>query len=313
MIDKTISVIVPVYNVEQYLEKCIESICSQSFPALEIILVDDGSTDRSGAICDEWKQKDVRIRVIHKENGGLSDARNVGIEAASGEWYMFVDSDDTITPDTVGRMYQAAINHGCEIAVCNMVRVYDDGTTEPFYHPVSEPTVWDGGQRFETLKQPSACNKLFRAELFENVRFPKGKFYEDTFIYHILAYRASRIVLTGHDGYLYLSRRESILGQPTYTDRYFDMAEAVYKRMTFLLEHGVSFYGDEACLSLYIITANAEKHIARTADNAQKFEQLRQWYHSACDHLMKQPDTGTKQKLRLMLLRYCPALHGKIY
>lgn len=313
MKQQLISVIVPVYNVERYLEKCIKSIFIQSFPALEIILVDDGSTDRSGTICDEWEQKDPRIRVIHKENGGLSDARNAGMEIAKGEWYLFVDSDDTITPDTAEWLYQAAITHNCEIAVCNIVRVYDDGTTEPFYQPVNEQTIWDGARRFETLKQPSVCNKLFRADLFENILFPKGKYYEDTFVYHILAYRASRIALTGHNGYYYLSRRESILGQPKYTDRYFDMAEAVYERMTFLLESGVSFYSEEACLSLYAITANAERNIVKTASNIQKFEQLHRWYRSAYDHLMKQPDTGIKQKLRLLLLRYCPSLHNKIY
>lgn len=313
MIDKTISVIVPVYNVELYLEKCIKSICVQSFSALNIILVDDGSTDRSGEICDEWAQRDSRIKVIHKENGGLSDARNAGMEIAIGEWYMFVDSDDTIASDTIDRLYQAAITNNCEIAVCNMVRIYDDGTIEPFYHPVSELTVWEGAQRFETMKQPSVCNKLFRAGLFRDVRFPKGKFYEDTFIYHILTYRAKRIVLTGHDGYYYLSRKESILGQPKYTDRYFDMAEAVYGRMTYLLEHKVTFYAEEACLSLYAITANAEKNIVKSADNAHKFEQLRCWYNVAYRYLVNRSSTNVKQKLRLMLLRYCPLLHSRIY
>lgn len=308
-----ISVIVPVYNVERYLEKCIASICSQTFADLEIILVDDGATDRSGAICDEWARKDSRIRVIHKENGGLSDARNAGIEIASGEWFMFVDSDDAITPDTLAQMHQAAVEHDCKIAVCNIVRIYDDGGTEPFYNPVNELTVWDGQQRFETLKQPSACNKLFRADLFREVRFPKGKFYEDTFIYHILAHRAKKIVLTGHDGYYYLSRRESILGQPRYTDRYFDFIEAVYTRMTYLLAHQVPHYGEEACLSLYGAVSNGEKYIPRTNENALKFKQLRNWYKSAYRHLMRHPDTGVKQKLRLILLRYCPALHSRIY
>ena len=313
MSDLLISVIVPVYNVERYLEKCIASICAQTFTELQIILVDDGATDRSGAICDEWAKKDPRIRVIHKENGGLSDARNAGIEVASGAWYMFIDSDDTITPDTIERLYLAAAQHQCEMAVCNMVRIYDDGATEPFYAPVSELTIWEGQKRFETLKQPSACNKLFQADLFQDVRFPQGKFYEDTFVYHILAHRANRIVLTGHDGYYYLSRRESILGQPTYTDRYFDMTEAVYERMAYLLAHKVPFYAEEACLSLYVVVSNGEKFITRTAANALKFEQMRRWYRVAYDHLMQHPDTGAKQKLRLVLLRYCPTLHSRIY
>lgn len=308
-----VSVIVPVYNVERYLEKCIESVCGQTFTGLEIILVDDGSTDHSSGICDEWARKDARIRVLHKENGGLSDARNAGIEIATGGWYMFVDSDDTITPDTIERLYGAATAHDCEMAVCNMVRIYDDGATEPFYNPVSKLTVWDGLQRFETLKQPSACNKLFRADLFRDVQFPKGKFYEDTFVYHVLAHRAKKIALTGHDGYYYLSRRESIMGQPKYTDRYFDMAEAVYERMTYLLAHEVPLYAEEACLSLYAVVSNGEKYIQKTEQNAARFRQMRSWYQTAYQQLMKSPQTGIKQKFRLILLRYFPRIHSRIF
>lgn len=308
-----ISVIVPVYNVEWYLRKCIVSICEQTYRHLEIILVDDGSTDRSGELCDEYARTDNRIRVIHKSNGGLSDARNAGIEVASGHWYMFVDSDDTITSDTLQRLYEAATENDCQIAVCNMVRIYDDGETVPFYNPVNTVTVLDDLRRFETLKQPSACNKLFLASLFEGVRFPKGKLYEDTFVYHVLAERASRIVLTGHDGYYYLSRRESILGQPTYTDRYFDFIEAVHTRMVYLLEHQVPYYGQEACLSLYIAVSNAERYIVKTPQNAAKIEQMHCWFQVAYDHLMKDSGTSLKQKLRLFLLRYAPALHSKLY
>lgn len=313
MSDSLISVIVPVYNVARYLEKCILSIQRQTHQDLEIILSDDGSTDHSGAICDHFAALDPRIRVIHKMNGGLSDARNAGIEVASGAYYMFVDSDDFIAPDTVEKLYLAATEHDCEIAVCNIVRTYDDGTTEPFYHPADQLTVWAGQQRFETLKQPSACNKLFRAELFKDVRFPKGKFYEDTFVYHVLAYQARQIVLTGHDGYYYLSRRDSILGQPKYTDRYFDFIEAVYTRMTYLLEHDVPYYGEEACLSLYAAAANGEKNIQKTKQNAAKFQQMRNWYKAAYQYLMKSHQTGIKQKFRLILLRYFPYIHTRLF
>jgi hypothetical protein len=313
MSDSLISVIVPIYNVERYLEKCILSIQYQTRQDLEIILSDDGSTDNSGAICDHFAALDSRVRVIHKTNGGLSDARNAGIEAASGAYFMFVDSDDSIAPDTIEKLYNAATEHNCEIAICNIVRTYDDGTTEQFYHPVDQLTVWAGQQRFETLKQPSACNKLFRAELFKDVRFPKGKFYEDTFVYHVLAYQARRIVLTGHDGYYYLSRRDSILGQPKYTDRYFDFIDAVYIRMTYLLGHDVPFYGEEACLSLYAATANGEKYIQKTEQNAAKFRQMRSQYRTAYQQLMKSPQTGIKQKLRLTLLRYFPRIHSRLF
>ncbi|MCI5927315.1 MAG: glycosyltransferase [Pseudoflavonifractor capillosus] len=313
MDEKLVSVIVPVYNVELYLDKCIQSICSQTYHFLEIILVDDGSTDNSGKLCDQWVRQDYRVKVIHKKNGGLSDARNAGIEAASGKYYMFVDSDDIITSDTIERLYTAMISQSCEIAVCNMVRLYENGSTEPFYHPADKLTVLAGRQRFETLQQPSVCNKLFTAELFRDIRFPYGKYYEDTFVYHVLAHRASRIVLTGHDGYLYLSRSESILGHPKYSDRYFDFVEAIYTRMIYLVDYNVPYYGEEAGLSLYAATANSEKYIEKTPQNEVKFHQMHNWYQTAYRLLMHSSQVGIKQKIRIFLLRYFPYIHSKLF
>jgi glycosyltransferase involved in cell wall biosynthesis len=308
-----ISVVVPVYNVEHYLKKCVDSICHQTYRNLEIILVDDGSTDCSGSLCDEFATSDSRIRVIHKSNGGLSDARNAGMELASGEWWMFVDSDDYIAPDTAETLLLAAVENHCEIAVCNMMRIYEDGKQEPFYCPVTEPTIWAGEQRFETLRQPSVCNKLFRADLFKELRFPKRKFYEDTFVYHVLAHRASRIALTGLSGYYYLSRRESILGQSQFTDRYFDYVEAIHERAMFLFNHGVSRYGEEACLSLYAAIVNSTKNIRKTPQNAEHFQRMWEWYELAYRNLMSSPDTSIKQKLRLFFLKYAPKIHNKLY
>ena len=308
-----ISVVVPVYNVEHYLKKCVDSICHQTYRNLEIILVDDGSTDCSGSLCDEFATSDSRIRVIHKSNGGLSDARNAGMELASGEWWMFVDSDDYIAPDTAETLLLAAVENHCEIAVCNMMRIYEDGKQEPFYCPVTEPTIWAGEQRFETLRQPSVCNKLFRADLFKELRFPKGKFYEDTFVYHVLAHRANRIALTGLSGYYYLSRRESILGQSQFTDRYFDYVEAIHERAMFLFNHGVSRYGEEACLSLYAAIVNSTKNIRKTPQNAEHFQRMWEWYELAYRNLMSSPDTSIKQKLRLFFLKYAPKIHNKLY
>ena len=308
-----ISVVVPVYNVEHYLKKCVDSICHQTYRNLEIILVDDGSTDCSGSLCDEFATSDSRIRVIHKSNGGLSDARNAGMELASGEWWMFVDSDDYIAPDTAETLLLAAVENHCEIAVCNMMRIYEDGKQEPFYCPVTEPTIWAGEQRFETLRQPSVCNKLFRADLFKELRFPKRKFYEDTFVYHVLAHRANRIALTGLSGYYYLSRRESMLGQSQFTDRYFDYVEAIHERAMFLFNHGVSRYGEEACLSLYAAIVNSTKNIRKTPQNAEHFQRMWEWYELAYRNLMSSPDTSIKQKLRLFFLKYAPKIHNKLY
>ena len=313
MKQELISVIVPVYNVERYLDKCIQSICDQSYENLEILLCDDGSVDSSGVICDTWAKRDGRIRVIHKENGGLSDARNAGLELAKGSWISFIDSDDFITADTLERLHTAAVENHCQIAVCNICRIYEDGTTEGFYQPATELTVYRGNSRFETLKQPSVCNKLFCAELFAKLRFPKGKYYEDTFIYHILAHRAHSVALTGHDGYYYLSRQESILGRPIFTARYFDFIEAIYHRMQYLLSHQIPFYGEEACEALYAAVHRCCQYLPKSADNKAHFEAMWDRYAMAYRHLMHHPNTSRKMKLRLALLKYTPNLHNRIY
>ena len=217
-----ISVIVPVFNVENYLEKCVKSIIEQTYKNLEVILVDDGSTDKSGFLCDELKKQDYRIKVIHKTNGGLSDARNAGIQVSTGKYLSFIDSDDYLERTALEQMMQAILISHSEIAICNIMRFYDDGCTEEFYNPTDNQEVLEGIRRFDTLNQPSVCNKLFDAKLFANISFPYGKFYEDTYVYHELLYKADKVVLTGKTGYWYLSRKGSILGRSQFSNRYFD-------------------------------------------------------------------------------------------
>ena len=309
-----ISVIVPVYNVEKYLKKCVDSITSQTYKNLEILLVDDGSTDSSGQICNEFEKNDARIKVIHKKNGGLSDARNAGLDRAKGQYYAFIDSDDYIQDNTIEIMLNAVKKNKSEIAICNMIRFLEEGETLQFYCPTDHEVLYQGKQRYKTLNQPSVCNKLFEAKLFEGIRFPKGKYYEDTFVYHEVLYRANNIVLTGTDSYWYLSREDSIVGQPQYTERYFDFIEAVYKRADFLLKHDVQPYAKEACLSLYAAIANAESNIEENTKTIEKFLIARKQYTLAYNELMKMKNQiGIKQKLRLMLLKYFPKLHAKIY
>ena len=125
MANKLVSIIVPVYNVEKYLPKCVGSLINQTYKNVEIILVDDGSTDQSGNICDTYLEKDNRIVVLHKKNGGLSDARNFGIEHAKGDYYSFVDSDDYLKEKTIENLVDAAENNGCQISVCNMLLIAD--------------------------------------------------------------------------------------------------------------------------------------------------------------------------------------------
>ena len=314
MEEALVSVIIPVYNVEKYLKKCVDSVLNQTYRNLDIILVDDGSTDLSGKMCDKLGIDDKRVTVIHKQNGGLSDARNAGLNVARGEYYAFVDSDDYISSDMIEIMVNSARENSCEIAICNMVRFSESGESALFYHPVDQKQILLGENRFKTLKQPSVCNKLFKASLFQNIRFPKGKYYEDTFVYHELLYRAKCVVLTGSNSYLYLERSDSIVGSPKYTSRYFDFIEAVWKRAEFLIENNVKSYGEEACLSLYAAFSSAVKYIKRDRKNKQNFKIAREQYNFAYTVLMKQNNSiSLKQKIRLFLLKYLPIFHSKIY
>ena len=179
-----ISVIVPVYNMEQYLERCVNSIVDQTYRNLEIILVDDGSTDRSPRMCDEYAQKDGRIKVVHKVNGGLSDARNAGLQVATGTYIGYVDSDDWIEPQMYQRMYEACIEHQAQVAVCRYAKIYRDHVDREGNGQV---TVFDreGILKAYLADQPeyvvynSVWSKLFAREVVEGVLFPVGKNSED--------------------------------------------------------------------------------------------------------------------------------------
>lgn len=178
-----ISVIVPVYKVEKYLHRCVESIRNQSYSNLEILLVDDGSPDNCGAICDAFAEKDERIQVIHKENGGLSSARNIGIEHAQGDFLAFVDSDDFISHEFIKILYNALISSNSDIAQCKWEYVSGDTITRE--KETGDYNVYSGYQMLENLYIPDgayfvvAWNKLYRSSLFEHIRYPEGRIHED--------------------------------------------------------------------------------------------------------------------------------------
>lgn len=210
-----LSVIVPVYNVEQYLPRCMDSILAQTYPNLEIILVDDGARDASGKICDDYAARDPRIRVIHKENGGLSSARNAGLDAARGEYLAFVDSDDWIEPEAYETMLALARKYGAKL-VCG--GRYDvDGKTgqrQPGLCPRKEERItgeemagriflWDGCDS-------SACDKLYHRSLFRELRYPEGKVCEDVPITYRIALQAGQVVLSDRPFYNYFHHPDSI-------------------------------------------------------------------------------------------------------
>lgn len=234
---KLVSVIVPVYNVESYLEKCILSLVSQTYKNLEIILVDDGSTDKSSEICDEWALQDSRIRVIHKKNGGLSDARNAGLDVATGEYIAFVDSDDYIENNMISVLYEALIKHQADMAIGGVSHVGVNGDALDQYK-VSADAVWDEQQFWRAFEQnyifcEVVWNKLYQKGLFQDVRFPRGKIHEDEFVLHEIIDNCQRIATVSDVVYYYVQREDSITGNGR-SLRSFDGVEAYVKRAKYL-------------------------------------------------------------------------------
>ena len=179
--EELISVIVPVYNVEIFFDKCMTSIVNQTYKNLEIILVDDGSTDKSGKKCDEWKEKDERIKVIHKENGGASSARNVGLEDVTGNWISFIDSDDYIEKTFLENLYNSAKENNADIAAGGFKRItlYKEKIKYSEENFISDKK--DMMRRFLLNDGLSfaMCDKIYKKKLFDTIRFPEGKMNED--------------------------------------------------------------------------------------------------------------------------------------
>ena len=232
-----ISVIVPVYKVEQYLDRCVQSIVDQTYPNLEIILVDDGSPDRCGAMCDGWAEKDSRIRVIHKENGGLSDARNAGLAVATGEYTGFIDSDDHIAPDMYRRLLERMTADGSDIAACGVQMVFEDGSpsrmlTPDGSHVLNHDEALEAVIRESHLKQP-VWYKLYKTAMIRDLPFAVGKYHEDVFWSWQAVDRAKKVSVFGDPFYYYIQRSGSIMGVG-YSLKRLDAIEARAQRQRFL-------------------------------------------------------------------------------
>lgn len=213
-----ISIIIPVYKVEKYLEKCIKSVLSQTYKNLQIILVDDGSPDNCGNICDDYARVDNRIEVIHKANGGLSDARNVGLKAARGEYIGFVDSDDYVSNEMFENMYNTLVNNNADVSICNFYTVIDNKNI--IKNADNGIEIYN---KLEILKeilldkkiQSYAWNKLYKRELFEDIEYPIGKKYEDIGTTFYILEKCNKIVVSGSPEYYYLTRGDSIVNNNT--------------------------------------------------------------------------------------------------
>jgi glycosyltransferase involved in cell wall biosynthesis len=260
---KLISVIVPIYNMASYLEKCLDSIVSQSYQHLEIILVDDGSKDGSGEICDRYAAKDNRIKVIHRKNGGVSAARNSGLNIATGEYLGFVDSDDWIEGD----MYQFLI---------------ENLTFDKFELPNDKSCTYRVLERAEALElllqdrliQSYFWCKLFKRDLFNGLRMPEGKTFEDTFTHHLIFEKAQRIVLHNFPKYHYVQRSDSIFYNK---DNFCDFLDSLYERARYYFARGEERFFLQAVRTYFNVLYDRYNFNINTG-NKQHNAELRQRY-----------------------------------
>ena len=239
-----ISVIIPIYNVEAYLKRCVDSVINQTYKNLEIILVDDGSPDNCPQICDDYAKQDSRVKVVHKENGGLSDARNAGLKIAKGEYISFIDSDDWINLEMFKRMVEVAIDKNADIVECNVYNAYDSYiekyNTDQYDEYIDNYSIIEAYIKDYKIKTV-VWNKIYKKELLNGIEFALGKYNEDEFFtYQVLAKARSYVHLEDYY-YNYYQREGSIMGS-SFSLKKLDSLEGAVNRAMYIKENYPNLY-----------------------------------------------------------------------
>lgn len=307
-----ISVIVPVYNVEEYLNKCVDSIINQTYKNIEILLIDDGSTDTSGAICDDYSQRYDNVKTYHKKNGGLSSARNFGIERASGEYLGFVDSDDYIHKEMYERLYSLIKENDADLSECLLTNVYNGknliNNEKERVLVVNSETAIDLALKAE-IANVVAVDKLYRRSLFDNVRYPVGKTIEDGFVIVDILSQCDRIVITTEQMYYYVHRKGSITTD-AFSTKSLDAIEA-YEKNYNIIKNKYPAILDSAILRLCwahfyvldkIIYDNSEEH-KETKKNVIRF------LRKNCGFILRNQQFTKGRKLATAMLMISPKLY----
>ncbi len=322
MHSEKISIIVPVYQVEKYLEKCINSILAQTYKNLEIILVDDGSTDNCPAICDRFQAEDPRIKVIHQENGGLSHARNVGMEHATGDFIGFVDSDDWIEPNMYEVLMSALQETGADVAVCNRQVEYEDSKPMQINQKSPEKKLYSPEDALRKIFNGEnsiffyAWNKLYKRNVLADIEFPKGKLHEDIPWTTQVIGNAKGIVSIDCPLYHYIKRSESLTCNDSMAIRRgMDIIEMFTRQIAYIHEHYPNLEKlaiikfQNTCLREYINFSLKYHHL--DTDGAYR-RQLHRYFRQF--KLISIPEyDGIKTTLGRILFRFCPNLLVKAY
>ena len=307
---RNVSVIVPIYNVEKYLRKCVSSILEQSYKNIEIILVDDGSTDMSGKICDELSKEHDNVIVIHKQNGGLSSARNAGIEASNGDYLSFIDSDDYIEKTMYEEMVNAIENSKKDIASCGrIVDVYGSHENKEFC--LDNVAVYS---REESMREVlhfssvdvSACDKLYKKHLFDKIRYPEGKISEDAAVVFELIEKSNGIVHVGKPFYHYVFRKKSI-SKSKYSEKNFDVLNNLRNTKTFIKDNFPDLIDDfkiYSCITAaaQILLLNQDKIAIKKYKN--HYNEFFNFFIEGYEYTIKLPETSKKDKLKYFCIKH---------
>lgn len=315
MTKELISVIVPVYNVEKYLEKCVDSIVNQTYKNLEIILVDDGATDNSGKICDELVELDNRIKVYHKKNGGLSDARNYGVERATGDYIGFVDSDDYIDAEMYEKLYEAIKKENVDVAECNLKIVYPEKTDlftdQKYYQICNKQEYLEEYLKIEKIFG-SACVRLTKVDIAKKLKFPVGKLYEDTYYAYDLIGIVDKYVIVDNPYYNYLMRENSITNAK-FNPRIFDLIEIVEKFHTNVYKNYPSLKEAADCRKMYAYFSVLNSILLEEDfKNNSFYKQIIDYFKEEYTKLLRNKYITRNRKLSVLLIKFSINLYRKV-
>lgn len=316
-----ISVIVPVYNVEKYLKKCIDSVLSQSYGHFELLLIDDGSTDSSGKICDEYGHRDPRIKVVHQNNQGLSSARNAGIDLASGEYITFIDSDDYIDSHFLDILHNNSVKYGADISVCKYKTFYENQLLKDGHR--GKTKVMSPIEACSEIVKKSnahmivACGKLYQRNLFLDIRYPVGKHHEDEFTTYQLFYAANCVTVTNSQLYFYLQRQHSIMNTQYNLNR-LDKLEALLVTIDFFKHHEEKELEAFAHYRYLLNLQIAAYKMLYESDLKDEYQRLQKAYHTHIKSLENAlASIGLVRRLTLKIFDWLPritlmCIHGII-